>query len=188
VYRSDRLRSESVVTKRPFNPRTLRGRPTRSGARLLRSDVLWSAIIVGALALSLYGPEGSLPRLTLPKLGAERTVAESFPLCGMLHHDDCVIDGDTFRYRGERIRVADIDAPETHPPRCDREAALGTAATRRLQALLNAAPFTLAGIGRDRDDYGRELRVVTRDGQSLGAVLVSEGLARTWTGRRLPWC
>ena len=31
-------------------------------------------------------------------------------------------------------------------------------------------------------------RVVTRDGRSLGDRLVAEGLARTWTGRRQPWC
>jgi endonuclease YncB( thermonuclease family) len=27
-----------------------------------------------------------------------------------------------------------------------------------------------------------------RDGRSLGDQLVSEGLARTWSGRREPWC
>ena len=41
---------------------------------------------------------------------------------------------------------------------------------------------------QDEDRYGRKLRVVVRDGWSLGETLVSEGLARRWTGRRLPWC
>jgi micrococcal nuclease len=99
-----------------------------------------------------------------------------------------VVDGDTFWMAGEKIRVADIDAPETHPPRCEYEARLGDAATLRLQQLLNAGPIELAAIDRDRDRYGRKLRIVERGSQSLGGVLVSEGLARPWEGYRRPWC
>jgi len=101
---------------------------------------------------------------------------------------NCVVDGDTFWIDGTKVRIADIDAPETHPPRCAEEARLGTAATGRLQALLNAGPVTLERRGRDTDRYGRRLRVVTRDGASLGEMLVAEGLARRWTGHRAPWC
>src|SRR6185503_7600087 len=102
---------------------------------------------------------------------------------------NCVIDGDTFAFEGKRIRIADIDTPETNPARCAYEAQLGARATHRLQELLNAGPFQLENSGnRDEDQYGRKLRVVVRNGHSLGNVLVSEGLAREWTGRRLPWC
>ena len=49
--------------------------------------------------------------------------------------------------------------------------------------------FTLEAMpGRDQDKYGRDLRVVVRSGRSLGDQLVAEGLARTWSGRREPWC
>lgn len=41
---------------------------------------------------------------------------------------------------------------------------------------------------RDADRYGRKLRVLVRNGRSLGDVLVNEGLARTWNGAREPWC
>jgi endonuclease YncB( thermonuclease family) len=99
-----------------------------------------------------------------------------------------VIDGDTFYLQKQSIRIADIDAPETHPPRCAREAALGEAATRRLGALLNAGPFEMQAGARDEDRYGRKLRTLLRDGQSLGGILVTEGLARRWTGSRQPWC
>lgn len=63
------------------------------------------------------------------------------------------------------------------------------AATRRLQQLVSAGPFTLAGNpnGRDEDRYGRKLRIVTRGGESLGGVLVDEGLARWYAGRRQGW-
>lgn len=99
-----------------------------------------------------------------------------------------VIDGDTFETGGMRIRIADIDTPET-AARCAYEAALATRATERLRILLAAGPFELHPIaGRDEDQFGRKLRIVTRGGRSLGDRLVSEGLARTWTGRREPWC
>lgn len=100
-----------------------------------------------------------------------------------------VIDGDTFDLGGMRVRIADIDTPETDG-RCAYESQLAARATRRMRALLSQGPFELHRIpdGRDTDRYGRKLRIVTRDGRSLGDQLVSEGLARTWTGRREPWC
>lgn len=111
-----------------------------------------------------------------------------FPICGR-GGPDCVIDGDTFQYRGDKIRIADIDAPETGGAKCASERALGDRAKHRLAELLSAGDFTLAGYGsRDRDQFGRALRVVYRDGRSIGAVLVSEGLARAWEGRRRSWC
>ena len=100
-----------------------------------------------------------------------------------------VIDGDTFDHRGVRIRVADIDTPEVRGE-CASERALAARATARMRSLLHAGPFELHRTpdGRDEDRYGRKLRIVTRDGRSLGDQLVAEGLARTWTGRREPWC
>jgi len=99
-----------------------------------------------------------------------------------------VIDGDTFDYAGTRIRIADIDTPEIHG-RCAYESGLAARATARMRTLLAAGPFELHPItGRDEDRYGRKLRIVTRGGRSLGDQLVAEGLARTWSGRRQPWC
>jgi endonuclease YncB( thermonuclease family) len=100
-----------------------------------------------------------------------------------------IIDGDTFRADGETIRIADIDTPEMRG-RCAYESALARRATARLEALLTAGPFELAPAedGRDEDRYGRKLRIVMRGGESLGGQLVDEGLARPWTGRRMPWC
>ncbi|MDQ2953661.1 MAG: thermonuclease family protein, partial [Pseudomonadota bacterium] len=112
-----------------------------------------------------------------------------FGMCSGFGRYNCVIDGDTFYFQGLKIRIADIDAPETHPPRCDYERELGARANRRLHELLNVGPFELVQMGnRDEDRYGRKLRIVLRNGQSLGDILVAEGLARTWTGRRQPWC
>jgi micrococcal nuclease len=111
-----------------------------------------------------------------------------FSFCHSGGGTNCVVDGDTFWFAGEKIRIADIDTPETHGPDCAAEAALGAEATQRLHALLSAGPFSLESGGRDTDRYGRKLRIVTRDGASLGAQLVDEGLARRWDGARRPWC
>lgn len=111
-----------------------------------------------------------------------------FELCGITRRT-CVVDGDTFWLEGVKIRIADIDTPEISEPKCDVEYQLGMKATHRLRDLLNEGAFEVRPIGnRDEDRFGRKLRVVVRGGQSLGDQLVSEGLARTWTGRRQPWC
>ncbi|HEX8620945.1 MAG TPA: thermonuclease family protein [Allosphingosinicella sp.] len=100
-----------------------------------------------------------------------------------------VIDGDTFVYAGTRIRIADIDTPEVHG-RCPSETALAARATARTRQLLAPRTFELHPLpsGRDEDRYGRKLRIVTVGGRSVGDVLVAEGLARTWSGRREGWC
>jgi micrococcal nuclease len=113
----------------------------------------------------------------------------AFHLCAGYSDSDCVVDGDTIRYRGERIRLEDIDAPETHESRCDYELALGRKATYRLLELVNAGPFEVVySGGRDTDRYGRQLRRLERNGKSFGEILVQEGLARRWDGARHPWC
>lgn len=112
-----------------------------------------------------------------------------FSFCHSGGGTDCVVDGDTFRMGGEKIRIADIDTPETHPARCDREAELGAAATRRLHALLNSGAVSLETAGRDADRYGRKLRLVSVDGRGVGETLVAEGLARRYAGGyREGWC
>ena len=116
------------------------------------------------------------------------TESARFAICGGGARVNCVVDGDTFWYRRAKYRIADINTPEVSEPACAREAELGEAATERLHALLNEGPFTLEPVDRDEDRYGRLLRVVTRGGESLGGVLVREGLAEEWRGYRGSWC
>lgn len=135
-------------------------------------------------------PDASPAAAPLPFATSGDQESASFSFCHTGGGYNCVVDGDTLYYKGTKIRIADIDTPETHPPRCDAEAAKGAAATRRMQDLVNAGPFTLAPNpdGRDEDVYGRKLRIVTRGGESLGGVLVDEGLARWYEGGRRSWC
>jgi micrococcal nuclease len=112
----------------------------------------------------------------------------NFGTCSGSIRITCVVDGDTFWLDGTKYRIADINTPEVSSPQCAHEAQLGRRATERLTQLLNAGPFMLAHTDRDEDRYGRKLRVVERDGRSIGMALVAEGLAEEWQGRRQSWC
>jgi micrococcal nuclease len=116
-------------------------------------------------------------------------IGGGFGLCRCSLQHNCVVDGDTIRFEGVTIRLADIDAPETRDPKCAFEADLGDRATRELRDLMNAGSFDVVSTGgRDQDIYGRKLRVVMRDGQSFGNILIAKGLARPWDGARRSWC
>lgn len=165
-------------------------RPPPRGRR-----VRWFPLaLVGLPALAVLGVlfapgPGGEPLAAQGAVGGEAHRA-LFPVCSGPVRITCVVDGDTIWYRGTKIRIADIDTPEVSQPSCPEERALGEAATERLRQLLNAGSFELAppADGRTRDRYGRELRIVTRGGESIGAVLVREGLAARWGGPRRGWC
>lgn len=126
---------------------------------------------------------------TAEKSAVQNGAGGDYSLCQSVIQRSCVIDGDTIRHDGSKIRIADIDAPEISEPKCASEAALGHRAKDRLLELLNEGPFDVVHPGgRDKDVYGRKLRVLMRDGRSLGIILVAEGLARRWTGSRRSWC
>jgi endonuclease YncB( thermonuclease family) len=120
---------------------------------------------------------------------ARAKVSLHFRKCVNGSRKACAVDGDTIWLDGQKIRIADIDTPEVIEPKCASELDLGNRATDRMLELINDGPFELrAWPGRVTDPYGRKLRVLIRDGRSFGDILVSEGLARTWNGRREPWC
>jgi endonuclease YncB( thermonuclease family) len=120
--------------------------------------------------------------------GSSDGVRADFSFCHTGGGYNCVVDGDTLYLEGVKIRIADIDAPETHEPKCADEKSLGDRATQRLISLVNSGEVTLAPIDRDEDSYGRKLRIVKVDGESVGETLVDDGLARWYGSGRRPWC
>ncbi|MBY2966604.1 thermonuclease family protein [Rhizobium leguminosarum] len=154
-----------------------------------RSTTILCAAIIAVGGWLAYGDADVLPGFaTLAKTPTTDSLSAAFSICNENHRANCVVDGDTFRFNGEKIRIADIDTPELSPPRCEAERIKGEAAKSRLLALLNAGKFSLAAGFRDEDKYGRKLRTVSRAGNSLGDVLIGEGLARSWDGARHGWC
>jgi len=166
--------------KHPLDLHRGRHRRASFGRRELAGTLL--AGIVGGLAWTMLPAATPAPAEPLPAARA------SFGFCHRGGGSDCVVDGDTFWMAGDKIRIADIDTPETHPARCPEEARLGAAATQRLQALLNSGTVTLHPIDRDTDRYGRKLRRVEVNGRGVGDTLIAEGLARPYRGRRMSWC
>jgi endonuclease YncB( thermonuclease family) len=153
---------------------------------------LWSfAVLAGLLvgvALAMVDRDQSLSG-TQPQSFLDSAAARvSFGYCHTGGGTNCVVDGDTIWFHGQNIRIADIDAPETHEPRCGAELELGDRATRRLHQLVNSGAVSLSSINRDEDRYGRKLRIVKVDGVSVGDTLVSDGLARWYAGGRRSWC
>jgi hypothetical protein len=79
-----------------------------------------------------------------------------------------VTNGDTFRLESsERIRIANIDAPEIHAnqAKCSSEIVQEEAAAARARALLDHRRVTFVRVGQS---YNRTVARVTFDGRDLG--------------------
>jgi micrococcal nuclease len=171
------------MAKKRFKPhqRSLSFKPQRRDIRRL----LWLApllLLVGALLdPSLIGPIGPL--------AATERVSATFTPCGPGAGPACVIDGDTFNLGDRKIRITGIDAPELAGSRCPAEAALARRAADRLLELLNQGPFDMIAHRLQREDrHGRDLMVIRRNGASIGAQLMDEGLAHRYIGSKRSWC
>lgn len=89
-----------------------------------------------------------------------------------------VVDGDTLRLAGERVRLLDLDAPEraqTCTNASGAEWACGEAARTYLRQLLGVGDITCIPTGRDR--YKRLLARCASAGADLGGQIVRAGLA-----------
>jgi endonuclease YncB( thermonuclease family) len=155
--------------------------------------VAWS--VVAALSLTVYSPVGSLlgVRDILEDGGFFRSAIVEVVETGYISvctssSNTCVIDGDTIRYRGEKIRLSDMNAPEIFSPRCEQEKQLGLRARNRLVSILNHGGFEIVDFGEGYDNYGRKLRKLRQNGMSVGDMLVDEGLAHKWVGFKRSWC
>lgn len=108
-----------------------------------------------------------------------------------------IIDGDTVAIDGERIRILNIDAPETRGARCEAELIAGLRAKERLAQLLRAGPVTIRRCDGSRclDRFGRTLARLEAGAGDVGEALVAEGRALPWASgpaarqaRAIYWC
>lgn len=91
----------------------------------------------------------------------------------------------------ELVRICCIDAPETSKAqaKCEKEVSLGGEAKEYLSSILKPMiKVLLSDVGRDK--YGRILaKVTTLEGQDVGTIMISKGLAKSYSGGKKPdWC
>lgn len=134
-------------------------------------------------------------------------VAET-PRMEMVHGDRFVIiDGDTVALPcrqpdctgPERIRILNIDAPETRSAACEAETVKGLEAKAALASLLRGRSITLRRCepetGRCADRYGRTLATLSSPAGDIGDALIASGHALPWAPgaeakaiRQKIWC
>ena len=80
------------------------------------------SVLAGAIAIGLLAGAASV---VIPSAGSEPRAmmepARNFTFCHTGGGTNCVVDGDTLWMDGVKIRISDIDAPETHTPKCPEE-------------------------------------------------------------------
>jgi endonuclease YncB( thermonuclease family) len=90
----------------------------------------------------------------------------------------------------ERVRLLNVDAPESFRPRCEAELIAGLKAKERLAQLVRAGSVRIDRQGQDR--YRRtlaRLNVGLSDNKSrdVSEILIKEGLALPWRDGRTAW-
>ncbi|WP_051927677.1 thermonuclease family protein [Ruegeria halocynthiae] len=99
------------------------------------------------------------------------------------------VDGDTLGHGDDRYRLVGFDTPETYRPQCAAEKVLGLKAKGRLTEIIQTAGQIELVIQPELDKHDRFLAVGRVDGQDVGTILISEGLARPYSGsKRQSWC
>lgn len=171
--------------RRSRTSRAWRGKPRRaSSGPFVPMLIAFATVVYLTYGNVRFGIRDVLPQ----SMSASAPLSADFSYCKWGGGTNCVVDGDTFFINGAKVRIANIDAPETHDYRCESELQLGEQAASRLQALLNSGSVTMTSIDRDRDAYGRLLRNVSVGGRDVGAALITAGVARAYAGGRRPWC
>jgi endonuclease YncB( thermonuclease family) len=98
-----------------------------------------------------------------------------------------VIDGDTVRIGAERVRILNIDAPETESrARCNAERRLAARATMTLTEIIMGERLEIERHGKDR--FGRTLAYIRVSGADVGEMLIRARVAVRWGNGRPDWC
>lgn len=96
-----------------------------------------------------------------------------YPLCGDEKLRSCVVDGNTFWYGGEFMRLQAVNPPATQMA-CTSSTA--DRARDRLVKLLNTGEIFVFRYGSDAE--GHTLSRVLVEGKEVGETLIAEGLAQ----------
>ncbi len=173
----------TVVPYRRLRHGPRRRLPAPHLRRPLRSSLAWIGRYAGFIAIAGVAVflllDGGLNRHFTEARQPTSQTGTSSTLAGY----PTIIDGDTLRLNGKRIRIVGIDAPEMNQTCTDpsgRRWACGRVATQRLHALIAGGPVECAAKGRGY--YGRTLARCSVNGVDLGGAMVREGYAVNYGG------
>lgn len=182
------LSTEKRVASSPAKSETRREKPAseRATARGTKGPV--PPANVGVVKAAVPAARPAVTTATAGPLTGEN-FSGKFYFCGTSGLDNCVMTGDTFWYKKTKIVLADIAAPRTDGAACQQERDRGFAAKVRLKDLLSSGRFDLETLkAQAAGGASGVMRVATRNGRSLGSILVSEGLAKPRMARQQSWC
>lgn len=174
----------------PWRPRRRRSPLAREArylaGRFARAFGFALAVVVGGLIYSYATGHLHIPSSSGWAFGSPE--ADTTTATPLTRSQFTITDGDTIRLIGaaKGTRLVGFNAPESIEPRCDAEADLGRRAKARLKELVATGKLELKMIpcscppgteGTGKCNYGRSWGHLFADGQDVGDVLVSEGLA-----------
>ncbi len=147
--------------------------------------VLGGALLSGALLIGRFGRPSFKPSSQTSSSG--RVPATGVPATGVPATVIGVVDGDTIvvdlRGRKEKVRLLNVDTPESVHPDPRRNTPEGEAAGRWTRERLLGRRVLLEwdGDGPARGRYGRLLAYVWLDGRNFNLELVRAGLSPYYT-------
>jgi endonuclease YncB( thermonuclease family) len=133
------------------------------------------AVLVGGGLWVLLRPLHD--RIARRPLGGGEPDAETSAPAEATAAETRVVDGDTVVIRGERIRIAHIDAPESGQVHLGTGADAGRAATAALRRFLDEAQGNIEVLPIDTDAYGRTVAMLRIGPYDVGLTLVKMGMA-----------
>jgi hypothetical protein len=119
-------------------------------------------------------------------------IKETLVLSALAVSSPAVVDGDTVKIAGIRIRLTDFDAPELFSPKCPAEYARAQAAKLELQRLIGQIKLELVPCAYY--NYGRLCAKATVNGEPLSEHMIKAELAAPyvcrpgWCPQKIDWC
>ncbi|QGP79881.1 nuclease [Sphingobium sp. CAP-1] len=145
--------------------------------------VLGALILVGVAVLLLKDAFPDAGKAAKPI--EPTSIFDQFSLCDDPKANACVLSGNSYAWRGRAYRIAGISVPSQTDPQCEQEAQRARAARAALATMMNGGTFDSLPDPTDTDPAAR---ILTRDGVSLGQIMILKGHARARTPGPVTWC
>ncbi|MDI1297041.1 MAG: nuclease [bacterium] len=155
-----------------------------SRSRVLPVGLLIMALMIGGFGILLFKDILPAPG-SQPAADGPMTISDSFSACDDPAGQACVLSPDSYAYHGRRYHLADISTPSPTNPLCPAEAARADKARAALVSMMNGGSFEARADPADADPSAR---ILTRDGVSLGSLMILKDYAKPWSAKPIDWC